>query len=69
MLTLVVVVYITMPTLIIWGDMDYETPVYMARKLTKEIKGSTLIIYNGAGHFSYLERPELFERNLRSFCN
>ncbi len=60
---------ICIPTLIIWGDMDSETPMYMARKLTQEIKGSSLIIYNGAGHFSYLERAELFERNIRSFCN
>ena len=61
--------HVHIPTLIIWGDMDRETPMYMAKKLIKKIKDNKIIVYEGAGHFSYLERPELFERNLRSFCN
>lgn len=61
--------HIHIPTLIIWGDMDMETPIYMARKLTKKIKDNIIIVYKGTGHFSYLESPDLFLRNLRSFCN
>jgi len=47
---------INIPTLIIWGEKDKDTPVYMAKKLNKLIKDSGLIIFEKAGHFSYLER-------------
>ncbi len=48
---------ITLPTLIIWGNNDKETPIYMARKLNKGIVGSGLVVLKGAGHHSYLDRP------------
>ena len=46
---------IATPTLIIWGKYDYDTPLYMAKKLNKNIKSSGLIIFE-AGHYSYLEK-------------
>lgn len=48
--------------LIVWGELDKTTPLYMARKINSGISGSKLIIYNNAGHFSYLE-------NYSNFCN
>lgn len=41
-------------TLILWGNKDEETPLYMAKKLNKKIKNSCLIMLNG-GHFAYAE--------------
>lgn len=44
------------PTLIIWGDKDTATPVEDGKTMEKLIPGSGLIIYEGAGHFSYLDK-------------
>lgn len=58
---------ITVPTLIIWGNKDKETPIYMARKLNKKIIGSGLIVLKNAGHYSYLEQPTRVLLILKSF--
>lgn len=42
-------------TLIIYGEMDCETPVYMAKRLNKLIKNSRLEIIKNAGHFCFIE--------------
>lgn len=46
-------------TLLVWGQNDKSTPLYMAKKLRKMIKRSRLEIYV-AGHFSYLECVDRF---------
>lgn len=58
---------ITANTLIIWGENDTETPIYMARKLNKKIKGSLLEIISNAGHFSFLDCPFQVYRLLKGF--
>ena len=45
------------PTLILWGEKDKETPLYMAKKLKKKIKNSALHIIKDAGHFCFLDAP------------
>ena len=52
--------YITAKTKIIWGENDKETKMYMAKKLNKLIKNSSLDIIEGAGHFSFLDKPHSF---------
>lgn len=42
-------------TLIIWGEKDKDTPLYMAKKLHKYIKCSKLFVVKDAGHFSYID--------------
>ncbi len=46
---------ITCKTLLIYGNKDKETPIYMAKKYHKLIKNSKLKIYKNCGHFAYLE--------------
>ena len=58
---------IAMPTLILWGEKDKETPLYMAKKLKRIIKNSSLYVIKGTGHFSYLERPDIFVAALKCF--
>lgn len=48
------------PTLIIFGENDRETPLYMAKKIKKYVKNSRLIIINGAGHFAFIDNYALF---------
>lgn len=42
---------ISMPTLLIWGENDSETPLSDAKRLSQMIRGSALKILHGAGHF------------------
>ncbi|MBQ3234656.1 MAG: alpha/beta hydrolase [Clostridia bacterium] len=42
-------------TLIIHGENDRETPLYMAKKYKKLIKNSTLKVLKGCGHFAFID--------------
>ena len=51
---------IKVPTLIIYGKNDKETPVYMAKKFNKLIKNSKLCLLKDSGHFCFVQKPEAF---------
>lgn len=44
------------PTLLIWGDKDKSTPLYMAKKIKNKVDDCELIVFKNCGHFSYLEK-------------
>ncbi|MBI5188515.1 MAG: alpha/beta hydrolase [Nitrospirae bacterium] len=44
------------PTLLIWGEDDKDVPLSYAKIMEKEIKDAGLVVLEGAGHFSYLDR-------------
>ena len=48
------------PTLLIWGENDTDTPLYMAKIMEKEIKDSGLVILENAGHYSYLDNTQKY---------
>ena len=60
---------ITVPTLLIWGSNDTETPLYMAKKLKKRISKSKEIFYEKCGHFPFLEKPSRFTEDVIIFCS
>lgn len=43
------------PTLLFWGEKDDDTPLWQGKVLEKTIPDAGLIVYPGAGHYSYLE--------------
>lgn len=47
-------------TLLIWGDQDTETPIWMGREIEKRINDCALIPFEGGSHFAYLEQLERF---------
>lgn len=47
---------IVAPTLLIWGENDKDVPVSYAKIMEKEINNAGLVIFKGAGHFSYLDK-------------
>ena len=53
-------------TLIIWGDMDTVTPMWMAKKMESDIKNSGLVVLHG-GHFSYIDDQVTFSRVISSY--
>jgi len=46
---------VQVPTVLIWGDADTETPLWMGEKLEKAIPDAALIVHEGAGHYAYLD--------------
>ena len=55
------------PTLLFWGANDTETPLWMARVMEERIPDAGLVVEEGAGHFAYLEKSDVFLRVLHSF--
>lgn len=58
---------IKVPTLLIYGANDEVTPLSVAKKIEKTIKGAVLIQMEECSHFPYLERPNYFVLILTSF--
>lgn len=58
---------ITAPTLLIWGEKDTATPLYTAREMESLIPDAGLVVLKGAGHFSYLDSPAIFNAAVKSF--
>lgn len=58
---------INKPTLIICGENDKDTPTAVAKIMNEKIKNSKLIVLKGAGHFSFLDKPQEFFDELTKF--
>lgn len=58
---------IDVPTLLIWGTNDTDTPIYSAKKMEKLIPDCGLVEYPGSGHFSYLENLQNCNAVLKEF--
>lgn len=55
------------PTLLIWGDRDEDTPLYMGHIMEEEIKDSGLVVIEDGGHYSYLDDYNKFSAVIRAF--
>lgn len=55
------------PTLLIWGDEDTETPLWMAEEMKKRIPDAGLVILEGGTHFAYLEQLQRFSLIVKQF--
>ncbi|AYD41049.1 alpha/beta hydrolase [Clostridium fermenticellae] len=58
---------INVPTLLIWGDQDEETPLSFGQIMEKEIPDAALIVFKGAGHFAYLDKINDFNKIVSKF--
>lgn len=58
---------IHVPTLIIWGDRDQEVPFSSMEIMARGIRDSRLEIFEGAGHFPFVDRPDRFGLLVREF--
>ncbi|WP_407320703.1 alpha/beta hydrolase [Isoptericola halotolerans] len=59
---------ITVPTLLLWGELDARSPLRVAHEMARAIPRSRLVIIPGCGHVTNLERPAAFDREVRAFC-
>lgn len=55
------------PTLLLWGDLDTETPLWMGQKMEKLIPDVGLVLLSGGTHFAYLEKTQDFLRITEHF--
>jgi pimeloyl-ACP methyl ester carboxylesterase len=59
--------YIQKPTLIIWGKNDQVTPLQDGQLMNKLISKSKLVVFEKAGHFSFLDQPKEFVKALTKY--
>lgn len=55
------------PTLVVTGGLDEATPPATARVIKRKIRGATLLKIDGAGHFSYLDAPNVVRRAIQAW--
>jgi pimeloyl-ACP methyl ester carboxylesterase len=60
---------INSPTLLVWGTEDDAVPVAHARLMEELIPDAGLVLFEGAGHFAYLDEQQRFCRIVRHFFN
>ncbi|MFN2588472.1 MAG: alpha/beta fold hydrolase [Actinomycetota bacterium] len=58
---------VAVPTLLVWGTDDDAVPVAHARAMERAIPDAGLVLFEGAGHFAYLDEPDRFCRVVRNF--
>lgn len=51
---------VTAPTLLLWGDRDEDTPLWMGEQMEREIPGAGLVVLRGGGHYAYAEQAGHF---------
>lgn len=61
--------FIKNKTLLIFGERDTATPLYMAKKLNKNIKNSQLLIMKDCSHFAFIDKPFVFNAHIKEFLN
>jgi pimeloyl-ACP methyl ester carboxylesterase len=52
----------------VWGDSDVRSPLNVARQFQETIPDTHLVVIDGAGHLSHLERPDQVNHAMRQFC-
>jgi len=58
---------ISASTLLIWGDMDTETPLWMGKEIERLIPDAGLVILEGGSHFAYLVQAGRFNMIVKHF--
>lgn len=59
--------HIKVPTLLIWGTNDMDTPISDAKKMEQLIPDCGLVEYKGSGHFAYLQNIQNCNAVLNEF--
>jgi pimeloyl-ACP methyl ester carboxylesterase len=54
-------------TLLVWGSEDDAVPLAHARTMESLIPDAGLVVFEGAGHFAYLDEPDRFCAIVRHF--
>lgn len=55
------------PTMVVWGDADLIIPIGHGRRAAADLPVDRFEVFEGAGHFPHLERPQQFLEVLEDF--
>jgi len=55
------------PTLLLWGSADTETPLWMGEQMERNIPDAGLVVFEGKGHFAFLEEWQRFALIAKKF--
>jgi pimeloyl-ACP methyl ester carboxylesterase len=58
---------ISVPTLLLWGDHDMETPLSDGERLSRLIPGAILKVFPGTGHHVHQERSVAIAETMKEF--
>ena len=58
---------INAPTLLVWGENDTATPIWMGEKMEKEMADAALIRFEGCSHYAFVEQYARFLAIAREF--
>ena len=58
---------VSVPTLLLWGELDARAPRHVADDLHTRIPGAELVVFPGVGHLSNVEAPDRFNAEVRRF--
>jgi proline iminopeptidase len=58
---------LTMPVLVVAGELDHQIGLAPQRALAESLPEGRLLVYEGAGHFMYVDQPERFARDVVDF--
>lgn len=53
--------------LLIWGKNDTATPPEQGRRMERNLKNSALVLVEGGGHYSFLDKPRHFGSILKAY--
>lgn len=60
---------VSVPTLLLWGAQDQDTPLDHAKKFAAAIPNATLTVFEHSGHFPFVDQPTEFVASLQEFVN
>ncbi len=58
---------ISVPSLLVWGSADEDTPLWMGERMAELLTDGALVVFEGAGHYSYADQPGRFAQVSRTF--
>ena len=58
---------IDVPTLLIWGEHDDATPLWMGKRMEEEIKDAGLVVFENDGHYAYWNQLNRFHAIVNVF--
>jgi len=57
----------TVPTLVVWGEQDRLISLAHGQAYVESLPDARLVVVPGAGHYPYLEQPEVFAEAVSTF--
>ena len=55
------------PVLLVYGDQDVDTPLWMAKYFEKHLKNAGLVVFENRGHYAYYEESNRFNIIINEF--